>query len=289
MTLNYEVIGDKDNNNNSGSILFLHGLLGNGRNLNTFAKKVCEQQATKGYLMDLRGHGKSRITTSPKSSSSSFDGCVQDIRQTLLTTTLSEPQHHPSTLVGHSWGGRMALQYAATTATQDTSTTNNLRHVWLLDTVPGQANDSVERVISVVSDLLARGELFLDRKQLTAELQSRGLDPATSQWLASSYNSKNGDFGFDLDVVQDILPEFGAQDFFGLLESIVKYSTTGIRVDLVRGGRNTGWSDDVRVLNELQNFAKEYPTQFGLHVLPKAGHNVHVDDMNGLVDLFRKY
>jgi hypothetical protein len=58
--LHSESIGIKnrysnDDGNSSSSILFLHGLLGNGRNLKPFAKQVCEIQQTQGQLMDLRG------------------------------------------------------------------------------------------------------------------------------------------------------------------------------------------------------------------------------------------
>jgi pimeloyl-ACP methyl ester carboxylesterase len=291
-------MGDDDDDN---SILFLHGLLGNGRNLKTFAKQVCQvhsggeattttTSATRGYLMDLRGHGKSRLddtlTTSIRSPSPnhSFDACVQDIAHTV---SKSYPTH-PHTIVGHSWGGRMTLQYAATVPKNEEE--NDLQRIWLLDTVPGQAHASVEQVVEAVAQLQivmgdSDGKEVFDRQQLIHELTNTyGLEMGIAQWLASSYNNKTGDFGFDLEVVQSLLPQFATQDFEGMLQQVLEKN---IRVDLVRGGKNTGWT--IETVSQLESLAKDYPQHFGLHVLPKAGHWVHVDDLPGLVKLFATY
>ena len=282
--LHSESIGTPSSSTSS-SILFLHGLLGNGRNLKTFAKQVCQLQNTQGHLLDLRGHGKSRISPETKSSGNhSFEACVQDIAYTNDAKFAEQPGAHPQTLVGHSWGGRMALQYAATYAeTTIDSSSSSLKRIWLLDTVPGQAHSSVENVIDAVHQLQQSSVPPKDRQGLVETLtKDYGMDMSIAQWLASSF--RNGDFGFDLEVVQDIMPEFETQDFYGLLQSLLDKKT--VRVDLVRGGQNKGW--DIQTLSKLESLGKTYPGQFQLHVLPKAGHWVHVDDLPGLVDLFAK-
>jgi pimeloyl-ACP methyl ester carboxylesterase len=123
--LHSEVISNK--NESGGHTVFLHGLLGNGRNLKTFAKQVCKETNATGYLMDLRGHGKSRLPPNNNCGPQqhSFEACVQDVAQ----ATESIPV---TSIVGHSWGGRMALQYAAKMPPE------SLERVWLLDTVPGK-------------------------------------------------------------------------------------------------------------------------------------------------------
>mmetsp|Transcript_334 Transcript_334/g.491 ORF Transcript_334/g.491 Transcript_334/m.491 type:complete len:128 (-) Transcript_334:1540-1923(-) len=124
----------------------------------------------------------------------------------------------------------------------------------------------------------------MDRKQLIQKLTQAGLDKGIAMWLASSFDGS--DFGFDLSVVHDILPEFGTQDFYGLLEEIL---AKNIKVDLVRGGKNQEWSsgpDGMSTLRKLEEIQRQYPDKFATHVLPKAGHWVHVDDMKGLVNLF---
>jgi len=254
--------------------VFLHGLLGNGRNLKTFAKQVCKETNSTGYLVDLRGHGKSRLTSNDTQLQHSFAACVEDI----VFATESIPV---TSVVGHSWGGRMALQYAAK------KSPDSLERVWLLDTVPGKANESVEKVIDTVDQVVTNiqaSSLTMDKKQLIQELRKAGLDQGIAMWLASSFDGS--DFGFDLSVVHDILPEFATQDFHGLLEEIL---TKDIKVDLVRGGKNQEWSsgpDGMSTLRELEEFQRQYPDRFSVHVLPKAGHWVHVDDLKGLVQLF---
>ena len=321
------------------SIIFLHGLLGNGRNLKTFARNVVKKQQQKeqilesmsssssslllhhekhyhcqsGILVDLPGHGKSRLSVDDKNGIPySFERCVQDVQHS--TTVASRPSCAvPKILVGHSWGGRLTLEYTARQVqqqrqqqqqsqsenlTKDVDNDDNendqqsmLHSAWLLDTVPGVANDSVNRVLDAVDQIEEQSSHggILDKKQLVETLTDRfKIDMATSQWLASSYKlpddtgKENVDFGFDLHVVKDIFPEFGTQDFMGMVYEILVNGTTQLHV--VRGGKNTAWT--VPILNDLQKLQKDFPTKFGLHVLPKAGHWVHIDDQKGLVDLF---
>jgi pimeloyl-ACP methyl ester carboxylesterase len=165
----------------------------------------------------------------------------------------------------------MALQYAH-------ENIDLVDRVWLLDVVPGQANDSVENVIGIVSRL--QDVEFGSKKDLVHRLTAEeGLDTGTAQWLASSYVGP-GNFGFDLEVVHDILPEFGSQDFDGMLRALLE---ANVKVDLIRGGKNKAWN--VETLNRLEKWTKMFPDGFGLHVLPKAGHWVHVDDLKGLVNI----
>ena len=255
--------------------VFLHGLLGNGRNLKTLAKKVTDQSGHSGILLDLRGHGKSYLVGGGWNEPHSFEACVDDVKRSLDGLNI-----RPHTIVGHSWGGRVALQYAATLG--GTPHTALLKQVWLLDTVPGQAHKSVEHVLNAVRNLQQRQSTSLpDRKQLATILaQEFHIEQATAQWLASSYNRQTGDFGFDMNVVEGLWPEFGNQDFYGLIEKCTLEH--GIRIDLVRGGKNTGWSVDIlRRLDSLKG------TNFAVHVLPKAGHWVHVDDLPGLLEVMK--
>lgn len=149
------------------------------------------------------------------------------------------------------------------------------------------ANESVEQVIATVDQVVTNiqsSSSTMDRKQLVQVLTKAGLDQGIAMWLASSFDGS--DFGFDLSVVHDIMPEFATQDFYGLLDEIL---AKNIQVDLVRGGKNREWSsgpDGMSTLRELEEIQKQYPDKFATHVLPKAGHWIHVDDTKGLVHLF---
>jgi len=316
----------KEEDDRGYSILFLHGLLGNGRNLKTFARNVVKQQQSAGggcwggVLMDLRGHGKSygaEVSGSSTSSTSTlgasgqkrgftFQHCVRDVEHTLQFLSLEQQEEKGNSssasslaptrvVVGHSWGGRLALEYAV--AASKNIDMPPLEALWLLDTVPGQAHESVDQVIAAVSDILWNQEQQqaskLDRNELVKTLtQTHGMDLGVAQWLASSYNSKTGDFGFDLNLVQDLKPEFANQDFVGLLRIILEENKTNVdrtptKVHLVRGGKNAAWS--VQLLSELEALARKFPKTFHMHVLPSAGHWVHVDDLPGLMELFARH
>ncbi|KAG7360203.1 acyl-CoA esterase [Nitzschia inconspicua] len=295
---------DDDNKTDRYSILFLHGLLGNGRNLKTFARTVVKQRdpfCHGGILMDLPGHGKSYdlaktdqyfatgAAAVQQKRSYTFQQCVQDNDYTLRELHQDQLDAPAAVVVGHSWGGRLALEYAAASSTNGTP----LKALWLLDTVPGQTHESVDRVIAAVSNIVEDGQ-DTNRKDLVEKLtRTHGLELGLAQWLASSYNPETKDFGFDLDLVQNLKPEFANQDFMGLLRVILerndKYNTPGksTQVHLVRGGKNAAWS--VNTLAELEKLSQQFPNMFHLHVLPTAGHWVHVDDLPGLVALFERH
>ena len=290
-------------------VVFLHGLLGNGRNLRTMAKKICESSLQPGLLLDLRGHGNSRPLPNQLKSTSTkkttFDACVQDLQKTFqqipqITNTT------PITLVGHSWGARLCLQYAYEATKQQNAAAEDDHHhlvlpppkrVWLLDSVPGEVNESVERVIRAVTDLIASNKQqqkqqkqqqpMTDRKQVVEQLVSMGIEPSISQWLASTLQKKSDktlEFGFDLDVINDLLPEFQKQDFLGILKSVTAAPPQGggILVDLVRGGKNQGWTKEV--MDPLTALEVE-GSNFRIHTLPNAGHWVHVEDLPGLLNV----
>lgn len=254
----------------SSSVVYLHGLLGNGKNLKTMATKF----GAGGVLMDLRGHGQSSSGESPHS----FENCAKDVLDTAAGISPVT-----KTVVGHSFGGRVALECAVQAPT--------VKSTWLLDTVPGLANDSVEKVIAAVQLVDPSG--YNDRKEIAKVLQEeQQLDVGLAQWLTSSMvKSANGEgwaYGFDVNVVNDLMPEFGSQDFMGKLQHVVLSEEGEAQtVHLVRGGKNTGWTVDL--ISKLQNLSNRSNGRFYVHTLPKAGHWVHVDDLPGLVNLWETY
>jgi len=264
--LNYEIIGDETST--TESTLYLHGLLGNGRNLRGLAKAV---NAPSSILMDLRGHGMSPSFDGPHN----FENCAMDVKNTLKNTKKL------STLVGHSFGGRIALEYTHHLVVDD-ETGRSPPTMWLLDTIPGQANESVEKVLAAVDQVQ-----LTTKKEIVQQLVNKGIEVDISQWLASSVRQtkdKTLEWGFDVDVAQGVLEHFASQDFLGMLEKIcVDGDAT---VHLVRGGKNNGWEEDPTLLPAVESLNKQL-SNFHFHLLPTAGHWVHVDDLNGLVQLFQ--
>ena len=94
-----------------------------------------------------------------------------------LTASVGEP----SLLFGHSMGGKVALQYAASRPPAAPPLT-----VYALDSVPGPRLDSdphaVEAVLAAVAELPAE----LPSRQFVLDALKSRVPPATAAWLASS-------------------------------------------------------------------------------------------------------
>jgi pimeloyl-ACP methyl ester carboxylesterase len=289
-------------NGDNHTLVFLHGLLGNGRNVQTMAKKMCAVTDRPGLLVDLTGHGASKGKNDPNKQVT-FDTCLADIHATLLSKGVAgsdSDNDDKVTLVGHSLGGRLALQYA------HEQYHDCLDHVWLLDTVPGKPHSSVVQVLEIAEAVLDQQQWSgITRKEVTAVLKDQyGLDQAMAMWLASGFavNKETGkaEFGFDAKVARDLVEDFGRQDFMHELQQTVfrsdsdhtqneynnnnnasAHNRSPVRVDLVRGAKNTAWEASGH-LPTLHSLMEQHKDQFGFHTV-QAGHNVHVEDLPGLM------
>lgn len=93
--LHHRVVGEQ-----GPWVLLLHGLFGAGDNLGALAKALMGE--FRAVLVDLRNHGRS-----PHAASMSFAAMAADVA--LLQDTLGIDRSH---VVGHSLGGRVAMQLA---------------------------------------------------------------------------------------------------------------------------------------------------------------------------------
>eukprot|EP00566_Odontella_aurita_P017511 CAMPEP_0113554394 /NCGR_PEP_ID=MMETSP0015_2-20120614/16125_1 /TAXON_ID=2838 /ORGANISM="Odontella" /LENGTH=260 /DNA_ID=CAMNT_0000455531 /DNA_START=125 /DNA_END=904 /DNA_ORIENTATION=+ /assembly_acc=CAM_ASM_000160 len=194
------------------TVLFLHGLLGAGKNLRAPAKKLTERHPhLSALLLDLRGHGSTsangtlggEIAAGPHS----FDACVGDIVRTLHSLGLVDggaeggegSRRSPVGVVGHSFGGRIALEYLHALLHSRPSRPSSLsvpfvrppRSTWLLDTVPGRAHGSVAGVVEAVSSVSMPVK---SKKVLVEELtQRKGVDPAIAMWMTTNLAPARGE------------------------------------------------------------------------------------------------
>jgi pimeloyl-ACP methyl ester carboxylesterase len=278
-------------------IVYLHGLLGNNRNLQTFANQVCRQTSRSGYLVDVRGHGKSKnVQYSAESQSQStanittsiMSKCAYELYNTLQQAGVIANDSSAYSIGGHSLGGRIALEYAAKSALTLPDASTIIQpppsSIWLLDTVPGMANKSVENVLNIAGDIELQSRPFKKAELITYLTTDRQLDKPTAQWLASSYNSQQHMFSFDLQMAHEFVQALQQQDFMGLLEQILEQGDT--QVNIVKAGKNTGWQE-TNSWPVLEDMESQY-SQLGLHVLPKAGHWVHIDDLPGLLEIMKR-
>jgi pimeloyl-ACP methyl ester carboxylesterase len=123
------------------SIAFLPGILGRGNNLRTIASRFVEARPQwTAWLVDLRGHGRSpKGTPNP-----SLEAAARDV--VTLAASATPPLH---AIVGHSFGGKVALEAARSGAMA------SLEHVVVIDSVPGvrsslRGDDSALAVIEAI-------------------------------------------------------------------------------------------------------------------------------------------
>lgn len=241
----------------------LHGFLGAGRNWRTIARRVvAERDDWGGLLVDLRLHGRSTGFPPPHTIEAAADD---------LGTLATELGHEASAVLGHSFGGKVALQYLSQAPVPP-------RQVWVFDSTPdaGGPRGGVWETLDLLREVAGP---FASRQEAIAALTQRGLDDRTAVWLAT--NLEQGGDGVawrpDLDALDELLRSFFATDLWPVVDDppwpteihFVKADASELLTEracerILRAGETTG-----RVF---------------LHVLP-GGHWLNADNPDGLVEL----
>ena len=151
-------------------------------------------------------------------------------------------------------------------------------HTQLVDSAPGAAVHSggVAAVLDWV-ETVGMAEPFSSRGAIVEALKGAGCDASTAMWLGTS-TAKAEDgwrFVYDLPAVRAMFDSYGHNDSWPIAHDLAARNAFG----LISAGRNaTMWSSDETRAHLLQLGAAHVP-------FPDAGHNVHVDDMKGVVDV----
>lgn len=241
--------------------LILHGILGSAKNWRSFARSLSAKAPDwEWVLADLRGHGDSPSGTPPHT----LQKCAED----LLALGPFD------IVVGHSFGGKVALSYAATTP-------HPLEEVWVLDTNPGAATENMNRlgtqdISRVLGALLEIPLPIPSRDHLVTTLQGQGFTSSLALWMTTNLKpSDNGfEWRFDLQTVAELLRNYLTVDHFPTLVS------PSYTCHLVRAERTVWPTEDISRLEAMSR----YPS-FNYHTLGNSGHWVHVDAPQALAAL----
>jgi esterase len=255
--LSHTLIGSPDA---PAAVVFCHGILGSGRNWRSFARRLIAALDGQwcAVLVDLRNHGDSSRAEPPHT----VAACAEDL------ATLSRTLRPFDAVVGHSFGGKVALAYTATLP-------EALSLSWILDACPGPlvgAPDSHE-VPRVIAALRAIPLPLQRREQVQAHLQEQGFSIGIARWMTT--NLQRGADGltwrFDLDAVEEMIGDYFTQDLWDTVEVPIM----DLDIHLVRAELSERW-DDAMCARARDSFAT-------LHTLPDAGHWVHADNPEGLL------
>ncbi len=258
----------------------LHGVLGAGNNFRSFVKRLTARRPEWRFvLVDLRHHGHSQGAPPPNT----LEACVGDLLQ------LSRELHTaPAAVIGHSFGGKVALAYGRALAGARDVPGNadfeaaraGLRQIWALDSNPGPQTPSPDHeVVRVVSTLRALPGPFATRDQALRGLGERGLSSGLAQWLATNLERRGDSFAwrFDLAAIGALLDDYFRQDLWPYMDA----ARGAPEHHLVVAERSDRWTGSMR------DRVRTVPpgASVVLHELANAGHWVHVDNPEGLLDI----
>lgn len=103
------------------SLYVLHGIYGRGRNWAALARHLCVRRADwQSILIDLRLHGQSPAFAPPHT----VAACAEDVMRFEASAA-----REPRAVLGHSFGGKVALAFAARTDVRPLQ-------VWIIDSTP---------------------------------------------------------------------------------------------------------------------------------------------------------
>lgn len=233
--------------------------------------------------MDLRNHGNSaRIKglCPPHDMSSA----AKDLADLVKAKGWSWPE----VVMGHSMGGKVALDFAESCSRGDYGESAALpKQLWVLDSVPGQvkidnSDGEVERVLQTLASLPAS---LPSRKWVVDHMISLGFSKSLSDWIGSNLKKDNEHvtWGFDLQAAIDMFNSYRERSYWTLLENPPK----GMEISIVQAEQSDRWHpDDVQRLKALsRRGSKPDGGKVSLHVLPNSGHWVHVDNPKGLLEI----
>jgi esterase len=243
----------------------IHGIMGSGRNWATMTRRLLDALPNWVFVsVDLRGHGDSHDQAKPDS----ISACATDLYE--LAQHLGR---EPRAVIGHSFGGKVALEYACRNPPF-------LQQVWCLDSSPSALTHETTAMVDAV--LKAAQEVVqpvAHRLAMVPYFESKGFSRSVGAWMTTNLKRVDNGFvwRFDLERIQTLLDDYRAVDYWPYLEDCERTVT----VNWILASRSTWWQDStVERLRRLHNSRVD--------VLPDSGHWVHIDNPVGLLKLVRE-
>ncbi len=226
-------------------LIILHGLLGSSDNWRAISKRL--SPSYKIYSVDLRNHGRS-----PHSEMMTYPAMADDLRELLELEKVSECH-----LVGHSLGGKVAMQFA-------TSHPNRVSKLVIVDIAPKGYPPSQRPILAALE------KLELKRFGTFGEIDA-ALAPAIPEISVRQFLMKNiarvssGGFQWRIDLASI------AKNYDQLTKPIIAAGSYDKPALFVRGGR----SDYIAETDQPSIQAIFTRAEFA--TIATAGHWVHAE------------
>jgi pimeloyl-ACP methyl ester carboxylesterase len=196
-------------------MFFLHGIYGAGRNWSSVARRFVRECPDWGAVMiDLRLHGDSQGFPPPHT----LEACVDDLKRLAL-----QVGPEPDAVLGHSFGGKVALLYLrdAAVARGDAGPVRVPDSVWVVDSTPDErAPDG--SAWAMLTALRRSPGPFKDRSEGIAAVEAAGFPTPVAQWMATnlvpSEDEEEMVWRLDADGMEALLRDFFHTDAWPVLE-----------------------------------------------------------------------
>ena len=251
-------------------IALLHGILGTKQNLRPIGKAITQRDYAWGALLiDLRMHGESQDFDPPHT----IAACAEDLARHFKRIEIARLD----ALLGHSFGGKVALAYADLVH-------GDIDHLFLLDSNPGPRPTArgSETTIAVLNLLAALPADFERREDFLNAVIAAGQTRAIAQWLGMNLvRSENDRFrlGLDLGAIQALLDDYFARDFWHVVES----PQGSMKIHVVIGAASDVY--DAADRERMLRAATAHPNRVFVHLIEAAGHWVHVDAPDAILSI----
>lgn len=242
-------------------MVMLHGIYGRGRNWQGIARAlVAVRPEYACWLLDLPHHGDS----SPGAHGDGVGGIAADVAGWLTASGVM-----PAAVLGHSYGGKIALALAGQAGVQ-------ARQFWMIESTPevklpsGSAWDMLRLVRRLPP-------AFASRDEAIEGIVAGGFTLGVGQWMAANLVRDDGRFVWrlDFDVMARLLDDFFATDLWPIVES----PPNGVALHFVRATRASAMSD--AAADRIRAHAGD---TVHLHV-EEGGHWIHAEAPERIVAL----
>lgn len=245
----------------------LHGIYGAGRNWSSVVRRFVRSRPDwSARLIDLRQHGGSQGFAGPHT----LTTAAQDLDA--LAAHIGEK---PRVVLGHSFGGKVALMYARHHG-------DELSQVWVIDSTPeARAPDgSAWQMLHVIR---SAPQEFKTRDELVDYLGGAGIDRGTAQWMATNLENREGVFTwrFEFDAMEELLRDFFNQDMWDVLES----PPADTEIHLVKAEQSSVLTP--AAVERIEALNRDHGRVF-LHRVA-GGHWVNAENPEALLTLMTKY
>jgi len=238
-------------------VILLHGLFGTLDNWQTIGRALAEHYSV--YLLDQRNHGHS-----PHTSFMDYTAMAEDLHRFM--------EHHwifGAHIIGHSMGGKTAMQFA-------------LHYPDMVDKLividiaprayPRRHQEIFDALFALDLDNLAT------RQEADEQLRQRIPDDAIRQFLLKSLiRRRGGGYAWRMNLAA-IYKHYN--EILASIDSDEEFDKPAL---FIRGGRSDYVQDD-----DFPGIRRQFP-QARIETLPGAGHWVHVDAREAMLDLMTNF